>query len=56
MTSRCSIIGMKCSHFFFSFPGNGGEAMAEKDSRHNVCLVSVERGPLVSDNILSTIS
>ena len=30
--------------------------MPEKDCRHNVSLVSVERGPLVSDNILSTIS
>ena len=56
MTSRCSIIGMNCSHLSFSVPGNGGEAMAEKDSGHNVSLVSVQRGPLVSDNILSTIS
>ena len=30
--------------------------MAKKDSRHNMNRVSVERGPLVSDNILSTIS
>ena len=56
MTSRCSIIGMNCSNFFFSLPGNGGEAMAEKHSGHNLSLVSVERGLLVSDNILSTIS
>ena len=30
--------------------------MAKKDSTHNVNRVSVQRGPLVSDNILSTIS
>ena len=30
--------------------------MAEKDGGHNASLVSVKRGPLVSDNILSTIS